>query len=154
MSADIQNAYLQAPISEKYWTICGPEFDPELQGCKANIVRAIYGTQCARRDFRNHLCACMEMLNYKSCLADPDLWMREAKHLNGGNYYEYVLLYTDDALVVSEQPKHVYWRQINIQVQLPNGVIAYALSISQYVQEAIKNIEKTIENSGLALNKK
>jgi hypothetical protein len=26
MAADIQNAYLQAPISEKYWTTCGPEF--------------------------------------------------------------------------------------------------------------------------------
>ena len=35
MTADIQNAYLQAPISEKYWTICGPEFGPDLQNCKA-----------------------------------------------------------------------------------------------------------------------
>lgn len=26
MAADIQNAYLQAPISVKYWTICGPDF--------------------------------------------------------------------------------------------------------------------------------
>ena len=26
MAGDIQNAYLQAPISEKYWTILGPEF--------------------------------------------------------------------------------------------------------------------------------
>ena len=26
MVADIQNSYLQAPLSEKYYTICGPEF--------------------------------------------------------------------------------------------------------------------------------
>ena len=29
MSADIQNAYLQAPMNEKYWTTCGPEFVTE-----------------------------------------------------------------------------------------------------------------------------
>ena len=40
------------------------------------------------------------------------------------------------------------------QDQLPNGVIAYALSTSQYVQEAIKNVEKTIGKRGLVLNKK
>ena len=55
MTADIQNTYLQAPISEKYWTICGPEFGPELQGCKANIVRALYVTKCTGKGFRNHL---------------------------------------------------------------------------------------------------
>ena len=55
MFADIQNAYLQAPISEKYWTICGPEFGPDLVGCKAHIVRTLYGTKCAGKYFRNYL---------------------------------------------------------------------------------------------------
>ena len=105
MSGDIKNAYLQAPISEKYWTECGPEFGPDLVGCKAHIVRALYGTKCAGRDFRNHLRECMMMLNYKPCLADPDLWMREAVHSNGSKYYEYILLYVDDALAISEYPK-------------------------------------------------
>ena len=35
MAADIQNDYLQAPISERYWNILGPEFGSELQGYKA-----------------------------------------------------------------------------------------------------------------------
>ena len=83
MAADILNAYLQAPISEKYWTKCGPEFGPEVEGCKANIVRALYGTKCAGRDFRNHLRDCMKMLGYESCLADPDLWWRPAVHSDG-----------------------------------------------------------------------
>ena len=73
MAADIQNAYLTDPISEKYYTICGPEFGPELEGCKAHIVRALYGTKTAGRDFRNHLRSCMEMLEYKASLADPDV---------------------------------------------------------------------------------
>ena len=55
MAADIQNAYLQAPISEKYWTICGPEFGTEYAGKKALIVRALYGTRSAGKDFRDHL---------------------------------------------------------------------------------------------------
>lgn len=29
-AGDIQNAYLTASLSEKYWTICGPEFGSEL----------------------------------------------------------------------------------------------------------------------------
>ena len=110
------------------------------------------------------------MLNYKSCLADPDLWMREAKNSNGEDYYEYVLLYTDDALVVSEQPQEclleidkyfpmkkgsigtprIYLGGKISQVQLPNGVIAYALSMSQYVQEAIKKYRKHYRKTGIS----
>ena len=29
MTADLQNAYLNADCGEKIWTICGPEFGPE-----------------------------------------------------------------------------------------------------------------------------
>lgn len=31
MAADIQNAYLSAPCSQKYYTVCGPEFGSELK---------------------------------------------------------------------------------------------------------------------------
>ena len=78
LRSDIQDAYLQAPILEKYWITCGPEFGPELQGRKAKIVRALYGTKTAGADFHNHLKDCMEMLGYTSCKANPDLWMRKA----------------------------------------------------------------------------
>ena len=173
MSADIQNAYLQAPISEKYWTICGPEFGPDLQGCKAHIVRALYGCKSAGRDFRNHLRSCMEMLEYEPCLADPDLWMRRAVHSSGEEYYEYMLLYVDDALCCSEYPKEALMQidkyfpmkpssigppniylggKIN-KVQLPNGVNAWALSMSQYVQAAINNIENSLKDNGKTLIK-
>ena len=37
-----------------------------------------------------------------SCPADPDGWMRPAIKSDGSKCYEYVLLYVDDALVVSE----------------------------------------------------
>ena len=104
-AADIKNAYLQAPMSEKYWTCCGPEFGAKLEGNVAYIVRALYGTKCAGRDFRNHLRECMNMLGYKSCLADADLWMREAVGRDSTKHYEYMLLYTDDCLAVGEYLK-------------------------------------------------
>jgi len=112
-AGDIQHAYLTAPWLEKYWAICGPEFGPELQGCKVLIVRALYGTECAGRDFRNHLRGCMEMFNYQPCLADPDLWMRDNIRSNGNEYYEYVLLYVDDCLVIGEDAKSLIVRSIN-----------------------------------------
>jgi hypothetical protein len=40
---DIQNAYLQAPSSEKHFIICGTQFGLENIGKKSIIVRALYG---------------------------------------------------------------------------------------------------------------
>ena len=42
-TADIANAYLNAPCSEKLYIICGPEFGKEYEGKRALIVRALYG---------------------------------------------------------------------------------------------------------------
>ena len=96
MTADIMNAYLTAPTSQKLHTKCGPEFGSDA-GKRAVITRALYGNKAAGADFRNHLRECMKHLGYESCLADPDLWMRMAKKDNGDSYYEYLLLYVDDA---------------------------------------------------------
>ena len=172
-AGDIQNAYLTAPTSEKYWTVCGPEFGPELQGCKALIVRALYGTKCAGRDFRNHLRSCMELLNYQPCLADPDLWMRDAINSAGQEYYEYVLLYVDDCLVIGENameqimqidkyfpmkptsigPPTIYLGAKIGNVELNNGVKSFYFNMSQYIKEAIKNVESYLEIRNLALLK-
>ena len=50
-SADIQNAYLQAPSSEKHYVICVKEFGLEHEGNIALIRRALYGGKLAGRDF-------------------------------------------------------------------------------------------------------
>jgi hypothetical protein len=39
--ADIENAYLTATITEKVWTLLGPEFGDDA-GKRALIVRALY----------------------------------------------------------------------------------------------------------------
>ena len=62
-AADIQNAYLKAPSSQKHYIECGPEFGKENIGRKALIQRALYGGKTAGRDFRNHLRECMKHIN-------------------------------------------------------------------------------------------
>ena len=94
-AADIMNAFVQAPTTEKYYVECGPEFGYEKKGRKAIVKRALYGMKSSGRDFRNQLRDCMDHMCYKSCLADPDLWMRSANLDNGTEYYGYILLYVD-----------------------------------------------------------
>ena len=165
-AADIQNAYIQAPSSQKDFVVCGVEFGIENVGRVALIHRALYGGKSAGRDFRNHLRSCMHHLEFISCPADPDVWMRQAKKADGTKYWEYLLLYTDDALVVSEFPEKTLREDLGRffvlkeesigppkiylgggvrKVVLDNGVSAWAFSSSQYVQAAVKNVETYLE---------
>ena len=114
------------------------------------------------------------MLEYRPCYADPDLWMRMGVTKRGKKYYKYVLLYLDDCLTIGEDaiaqlkqidkyfpmkeesigpPKLYLGPKLN-EVELPNGVTAYAMSMSRYAQEAISNLEKRLRKKGLALPKK
>ena len=174
-AANIWNAYLQAPSSQKDYIICGPEFGVENIGQMALIHHALYGGKAAGRDFRNHLCSCMEFLNFKSSLAAPDVWMSPVIKSDGNTYYEYILLYVDDALVVSENAESILCNELRryfhlkeepigpptvylggrvCKVQLENGVWAWSFSSSQYIQSAVKNVEEYIgkpENSHLKI---
>jgi len=44
----------------------------------------------------------MDEMGFSSCKADPDVWMRVSVRADGSRYYQYVLLYTDDILVIME----------------------------------------------------
>lgn len=175
MAADIRNAYLQAPTSEKHYIICGPEFGIENQGKRAMITRALYGGKVSGRDYRNALRACMKHLGFNSCLADPDVWMRRAKKPDGSEYWEYVLLYTDDALCVScnaedvlrcEIGKYFTMKEESIgvpdiylggklsQVVLANGVKAWGFSSSKYVQQAVRDVETHLKDTDRKLPKR
>lgn len=172
-AADILNAYLQAPSSEKYYIPkCGLEFGLENVGKRAKIVRALYGGKSSGRDFRNHLRSCMVHLGFESCKADPDVWIRESTKSDGSKYHEYALLYVDDLLVVSERAESVIRKEIGkyfelkeasigmpdiylggkvSKVELSNGVKAYTFSPSQYVKSAVSNVESHLKKLGQSL---
>ena len=105
----------------------------------------------------------MDILGFNSCFADPDVRMIQSKRDNGTSYYEYVLLYVDDCLIISDNSENVIQMEIGKyfelrqesikppdlylggrmrQVELDNGVKAWDFGSSQYVQAAVKNVEK------------
>jgi hypothetical protein len=161
IGADIQNAYLQAPSLEKHFIICGLEFRIENEGRVALIGWALYGGKVARRDFLHHLCDCMHRLGFTSSCADPDVWFRLSKQKTREEYYEYVLLYVDNVLVISENVDKVLQTEIGDQwvlklesigpplkylggllwhVTLSNGMRVWAFGSSQYVNSAVTNV--------------
>ena len=172
IGGDIKNAYLQAPSSEKHFIVCGPEFGVENVGRVALIRRALYGGKVAGRDFWHHLRECMARLGFASSRADPDVWLRLSKRSTGEEYYEYVLLYVDDVLVISERAEAVLRNEIGKDwvlkpesigppsqylggklrlVTLANGVEAWAFGSHQYVQSAVKNVYDHLAKKGMKL---
>ena len=169
-ASDIQNAYLTAPCTEKIYTTLGKEFGPDA-GKTAIVVRALYGLKAAGQSFTRHLASCMRHMKYIQCRADPDLWMKEDVHPDGEKYYRYILLYIDDALSIGVDakaeivklehyfamkegsigdPDNYLGNKLKL-TKLPNGVTAWGLSSSKYVQEAIANVERYLaENPDLA----
>ena len=107
-----------------------------------------------------------KLLIYLPCRDDPDVWMRKARKFNGTEYYEYMLLYVDDCLSIYETPKEAVLqldKLFNMQtssiaspniylgckvknMRLPNMVEAWTFSSSQYVQEAVSNVEKFLQD--------
>ena len=104
----------------------------------------------------------MRHFGFKSSLADPNVWMREAVTAEGAKYWEYILLYTDDVLVISDtgektlrdgigkyfqlkeesigEPK-IYLGGHMRKVTLENSQDAWAFGSSQYCQAAVDNVE-------------
>jgi hypothetical protein len=70
--ADIENAYLMAPITDKVWTVIGPEIGDDAVKC-ALIVRDLYDLKYSGAALRNHLADCMNRLGWTPCCADCDL---------------------------------------------------------------------------------
>jgi hypothetical protein len=81
----------------------GPEFSLEMQGRSLLIVRALYGLKSSGAAWRSHLANTLQTLGYTSCVADPDVWYHATIKPDGFHYYEYVLVYVDDLLVLSHQ---------------------------------------------------
>ena len=55
----------------------------------------------------------MKFLRFEYLQADPDVWMRESVRKDGSTkYYEYILLYIDDYLVIRDRGETVLCKEI------------------------------------------
>ena len=117
----------------------------------------------------------MNHIGFTSCKGDPDVWMRAAQKDNGDDYWEYVCLYTDDALVISHDPEPIiryqigkYWRVKEdsigppdiylgnkvTKLELSSGQQCWSFSSSQYVKAAVNNVQQYLTQRGLSLPKR
>jgi hypothetical protein len=113
-------------------------------------------------------------MGYRLCHADPDVWLRPARKPDGFEYYEYILVYVDDLLVLSHNGA-IVMKALEEFYRLKDGFSkptrylgatvkewyfpqdsskpCWSLSSSQYVKEAIRNIELHLKDQNRTLRK-
>jgi hypothetical protein len=77
ISADVQNAYVQATSLEKYYAIAGNEFG-EDKGKTAFIVRALYGLKSSGASWCARIAHTLSDMGFVPSRCDPYVWMRQA----------------------------------------------------------------------------
>jgi hypothetical protein len=159
MACDLENAYLNAPCVEKIWFEGGLECGSD-KGKVCVVVRALYGLKSAGASWCVTLAKALRDIGFVSTIADPDVWIRPAAHNDGYEYYEKLLVYVDDVLAISHEPKVLidaigeYYKKpgsdkepniylgANVEkVQMPDGREVWATSPRDYVRNAIKTVK-------------
>ena len=179
LAGDVQNAYLNAPTAEKCYTIAGPEFGKDKIGRPVLIVRALYGLRSSGARWRDHISSTLRDAGFKGCMADPDVWMKPNTKPDGFKYWEYVLVYVDDVLVLSHNPQSIM-DTLAMKYTLKAGSVrapkeylgsdikkftipedetnpskeCWAMSSDTYVKRSIADVERALEEIGQRLRSK
>lgn len=167
--ADVESAYLTAPCREKVWMIAGPEFGSD-EGKAFLITKALYGLRSSGAAFRAYFAQTLDSLGFRPSIADPDVWMRAAVKPDGEEYYEYILVYTDDCLCVSYDAslplKSImeYFKFKKDKIEPPefylgarlerkplNGGHVWTMTSKDYIKAIVKNLEERLEKKGMKL---
>lgn len=173
MACDVGNAYLNAPCREKIWFIAGPEFGSR-QGMVVKVVRALYGLKSSGASWRYMFNSTILDMGFESTVADPDVYRRANAKPDGFKYYEYILVYVDDVLILSHDT-NVHLKQIQACYDLnpdsigpptrylgadvkrlvrpkdSSGREYWALSAATYVKNAVQNVKILLEAEGRGL---
>jgi Reverse transcriptase (RNA-dependent DNA polymerase) len=178
LACDIQGAYLNADTKELIYTVAGLEHGAHREGQKAIIKGALYGLNSSGARWRDHLANTLRDFGYTSCKADPDIWMKPKSKPNGDKYWEYVLVYVDDILCVSHEPKK-FMEMLQAKYTLKEGSVGeptaylgaevckhyiegsedptkvrWALSSDKYVDRAVKEVERQLGEADRKLKNK
>ena len=141
------------------------------------IVKALYGLKSSGARWHEHMAQTLRDMGYISCKADPDVWMKAKVKPTGEEYWEYVLVYSDDILVISHDP-HVVMVGLTHAYTLKEGSVAkpktylgadiaehvfqdavdpgttrWSMSSDTYIRRALVDVEQHLTDIGQALNK-
>jgi hypothetical protein len=86
LAADVQNAYLNAPTKEKYYTIAEPDLDPDNEGLSVLITMALCDLRRSVSRWRDHLAHIIRSMGFSACLADGDMWLKPEIKPGGAQY--------------------------------------------------------------------
>jgi hypothetical protein len=100
MAYDIVNASLNAPCREGVWFVAGPEFGSR-QGTVVKVVRALKSSGASWRSMFN---TTIRDMGFEPTIANPDIYCKAFAKPDDFKYYECILGYADDALIISHQP--------------------------------------------------
>ena len=62
----------------------------------------LYGLKSSGASFRAFLAERLDEMGFRSSIADPDVCIRTVTKPYGDNYYEFILVYVDDLLAISQ----------------------------------------------------
>jgi hypothetical protein len=81
-----------------------PKFGPNNIGKTVIVVRTMYGLKSSGTVWHAKFSETLRDMGYSPTYSDPDVWYRPATKNNGCEYYDYILVYVDDILVMSAEP--------------------------------------------------
>jgi len=113
-------------------------------------------------------------MEFAPSLADPDVWIRAACKEDGYSYYEYLLVYVDDILILSHNPTPILtciqkFYRLKEPASDPKTYLGtyikpwsvpgdsrriWSMSSSHYIKEALVNLENHLQVEGLRLTGK
>ena len=140
LSTDVGNAYLNAECREKVHVKCGKElFGKENEGKYAVIARALYGLKSSGASWRHHFATEIRNMGFTDTKADNDVYRRKSYRGDRTPYYEYMVVYVDDVICISENPEH--W--INIlstqyrlrEIGAPKRFLGSDIKSKQYIDD-------------------
>ena len=170
LACDIGNAYLNAPCREKIWFKAGRECGADM-GKVMIITRALYGLKSSGASWRAMLSKTIQDMGFQSTIVDPDVYIRRNTKPEGEPYYEMLLVYVDDIMCASHDPKSVMEKIGNTYeikdgeigppkiylgagtelFQLPDGTTAWSMVSKQYVKAAVETVTNLLLEDGREL---
>ena len=174
LATDIGNAYLNAPCREKIWFEAGIECGQSCKGKVMKLVRELYGLKSSGASWRHMFKTYIEKkLGFKPCVMDGDLYYRRQKKPDGSEYYELLLVYVDDVLACSHDPKSImesigteyvlkdgydipkiYLGADITNVQNADNTYSWAMGSKSYVKGALDTVKRLLAEDGRAFKSK